>query len=87
MKAMKKSYKPKSMKDLEIEVLRILKSSPGLRCGLIGEKLFPEVEHYRGSAPFARIAGKVVRGLQRKGLVEVKIRNGKFGWFLSREEG
>ena len=55
------------MSELEIVALEILSRYEGtvLGCGTIGDELFPGGH---GSAPYARIAGKVMKRLKRRGL-------------------
>lgn len=71
MKAVSDNYQVRPMHILCGEVLEILRSNDGrpIRCGHIGEQLFHDAIH-RGSAPFARIAGKVMKRLKRSGLVK-----------------
>ncbi len=67
MKAVQDEYRRRSMDELCEDALRILRDANGpVRCGYIGEQLFFDAIH-RGSAPFARIAGKVMQQLQREG--------------------
>ena len=87
MKATPDNYKPRSMPVLCQEALAVLRdANQPLRCGYIGERLFPDAIH-RGSAPFARIAGKVVRRLESQGLVawEQNANSGFGGWVLTRK--
>lgn len=71
MRAVKDDYKPRSMETLCQEALEILRASPvSMRCTYIGEQLFHDASHFRGSAPFARIAGKIMKRLAEAGLAE-----------------
>lgn len=84
MKATPDDYKPRPMAQLCQEVLEILRDTHDpVRCGYIGGMLFPECIQ-RGSAPFARIAGKVTRKLGIAGLAEWKHdRSGFGGWVVT----
>ena len=80
MKATPDGYRPRPMKILCQEALEILRESDDpLRCGYLGDRLFREAVH-RGSAPFARIAGKVMRRLEKVGLAEYGNRGDVWGW-------
>lgn len=70
MKSTPPDYKRRSMAVLCQEALEILREYHGqpLGCGLIGGQLFRESTQ-RGSAPFARLAGKVMKRLECAGLV------------------
>lgn len=87
MKAVCDDYKPRSMEVLCQEALEILRASASLmRCSFIGEQLFRDAT-FRGSCPFARIAGKVVRRLREAGLAEIQIGRGghasAWGWSVT----
>jgi hypothetical protein len=80
MKATDDTYRKRSLDELGVEALAILQRQPGLRCGALGEALFREATH-RGSAPFARLAGRVMKKLERRGLAEERSDgNGWSGW-------
>lgn len=80
MKAVSESYETRSMDELGLAALEILRRSPGLRCGSIGGYLFAGA-HHRGSAPFARLAGRVMRRLEKSGRAVFIIENGWGGWY------
>lgn len=69
----------------ERRVLEVLAKSPPLGCGTLGNYVWGHLR--RGhvcSAPFARIAGKTVRRLQKRDFVRyVEIGNGWYGWTIS----
>ncbi len=69
MKAVDDDYKPRTMAILCQEALEFLRKQGGkpVGCGYVGEQLFFHASH-RGSAPFARIAGKVLKRLKDAGL-------------------
>lgn len=67
MRAVDDDYSKRSMDELAEHALQIITEQPGLRCGGIGDQLFRDVATLRGSAPFARLAGKVMRKLEREG--------------------
>ena len=71
------------LEDAAIDVLKQWGNRP-LGCGVIGEGMFPGAVH-RGSAPFARIAGKVMRRLLAAGRVEWGLKNGTTGYYLLQE--
>lgn len=84
MKAVNDGYKKRSMIELELEVLNVLRNNIDrpVRCGWIGEQIFKDhVDFYRGSAPFARIAGKITKRLEKKGFA--KWSGG--GWMLTEK--
>ncbi len=79
MKAVPDDYQTRPMHVLCEEALEQLRdATEPRRCGYIGEQLFWDATH-RGSAPFARIAGKVMKRLKDAGLAEWS--NG--GWVIS----
>lgn len=84
MKAVPDNYQARPMHVLCQEALEMLREADGqpLRCGYIGSHLFWAATH-RGSAPFARIAGKVVRRLDRAGLAVSSISHGYGGWVVT----
>jgi len=69
MKAVSKSYKRRTIEQLADEAFEILRKQNRLAsCAYVGEQLFrDDVQTMRGSAPFARIAGKVLRKLREQG--------------------
>jgi len=74
-------YKPRTIAELADEAFEILIRRPGLGCGSIGNMLFGGVAHINGSAPYARLAGKAVRLLEREGRAVYRIgRDGYGGW-------
>jgi len=87
MQVVRDDYERRSMDELEVEAIEILgKAGHTLRCGYIGERLFHDhVDFIRGSAPFARIAGKVMKRLEKKDLARYGMLNGRgeFGWHLT----
>ena len=83
MRAVSDEYNKRSMQELADDALEIIKRQPGLRCGGIGDELFPDGTILRGSAPFARIAGKVMRILQTDGRAVYKSQSNDRlgGWY------
>ena len=85
MRAVGADYQPRTMDQLEAAAILVLERYRGqtVRCGLIGEQMFPDAIH-RGSAPFARIAGKVMRRLEAKGKAHHgKLHSrGEYGWYV-----
>ncbi|MBC8867793.1 MAG: hypothetical protein H8E44_00150 [Planctomycetes bacterium] len=86
MKAVGDTYRKRSMDelaDLAIEILRQHNGQP-LGCGYIGERLFPGAIH-RGSAPFARIAGRAMKRLERDGKAKwgKLTEYGSQGWYAT----
>lgn len=86
MRAVKDDYQSRTMPVLCEEALAILcdvESGKWLRCSYIGEQLFRDA-YFRGSCPFARIAGKVLKRLEAIGLArshgEVVGGQYRFGW-------
>lgn len=77
----------RTMAELEVAAMEIIKRQPGMRCGRIGDELFPN--GFRGSqcsAPFARIAGKVMSRLQKQGRAMIKAdADGWWGWHACTE--
>lgn len=76
--------KRRSMEELEIAAIATLaRANQPVRCGWIGNGMFPG--RHRGSAPYARLAGKVIRRLERKGLATFESRGrwGSWGWVLT----
>ena len=73
----------RNMAELERDALIIISRQPGLRCGGIGDQLFKGIKVLRGSAPFARFAGKVMKRLEADGKVryDQKANGGDGGWF------
>lgn len=69
MRSTSKEYKRRTIEQLADEAFELLRKTDRLAsCAWIGEQLFrDEVETMRGSAPFARIAGKVLRKLKAQG--------------------
>lgn len=63
----KDEYKKRSMAELADAALEIIQAQPGMRCGLIGDRLFRGKAYMKGSAPYARLAGKVMKVLQEEG--------------------
>lgn len=88
MQAVRDDYKRRSMCLLcqdALEILREIKHGP-VRCGYIGGRLFWDAAHHRGSAPFTRIAGKVLKRLEHAGLAEWQ-RNQNFGGWVVTAAG
>lgn len=56
------------MEELEELALEAIRQQPGLRCGGIGDRLFKHISYMKGSAPYARLAGKVMKRLEARGL-------------------
>ena len=85
MKAVSNDYQPRTMDELEHDALLVLSRDRLMRCGSIGERIFGDhVVTWRGSAPFARIAGKVMRRLEKRGLAVTRAnRHGDWGWCLT----
>lgn len=83
MKAVAEDYKKRSLDELADEAMEIIRRNPGVRCGYIGERLFADAPHHRGTAPFARIAGRVMKKLEREGRAICIIKNGWHGWHPS----
>ena len=85
MKAVPNDYQTRPMTQLcqdALEILRETEHGP-VRCGYIGNKLFPDAIH-RGSAPFARIAGKVMKRLEHAGYAEwQRDGTGWGGWIVT----
>lgn len=70
MRAVQDDYKQRSMETLCQEALEILRASSSLvGCSYMGEQLFRDAT-FRGSCPFARIAGKILKRLKDAGLAE-----------------
>lgn len=68
MRATKDGYKRRTIEQLADEAFELLRKTDRLAsCAWIGEQLFRDEAHFRGSAPFARIAGKVMRRLKAQG--------------------
>lgn len=69
MKAVSKEYKRRTIEQLADEAFELLLKADRLAsCAWVGEQLFrDDVQTMRGSAPFARIAGKVLRKLKAQG--------------------
>lgn len=65
---MPRGYKPRSIDELAAEALKVILKTPGVRCGYIGDELFGDHGRLSGSAPYARIAGKVMKKLESEGL-------------------
>ena len=88
MRAVADEYEPRSLDQLEQDALAILLRFEGqaLSCGSIGDLLFKEATH-RGSARFARIAGKVMRRLETKRCVQYVIDKSGFGGWVLMESG
>ncbi len=85
MKATPDDYQPRPMGVLCQAALEILRDAngQGLRCGLLGDRLFPDAI-LRGSAPFARIAGKVMHRLDSAGLA-TWCADDYGGWVITRK--
>jgi len=78
----RRDYQKRTMDELTDECLDIIKAQPtGLRCGMIGEQLFRGTATFQGSAPYARLAGKVMLRLQAAGLARYAIGRGNAGWY------
>lgn len=73
----------RNMTELKEDALCVITDRPGLRCGGIGDQLFKHVKQLNGSAPFARVAGKVMKRLEADGLAryDPKANGGFGGWF------
>ena len=89
MRSVSDNYQSRSMVVLCGEALAILcdaSRDDWLRCSYIGRQLFRDA-HCRGSAPFARIAGKVMRRLEAAGFArrEFKVigKYYNFGWSVT----
>ncbi len=93
MKAVADDYTPRTMAQLEEQALELLRTCPHptVGCGWIGRQIFAGA-HQRGSAPFARIAGKVMRRLQKRGLVAYGVAHGRserddtYGWYATHKQ-
>lgn len=76
-------YQKRSLDELGDEAVRILSRYGDVGCntGEIGNQLFPDaVGAVNCSCPYARIAGRVLHRLERKGLVCARRR---FGWVIT----
>ena len=82
MRAVDDSYESRTLEDLAVTCLGILSNDQLMRCGYIGGQLFPGAIH-RGSAPFARQAGRVMRVMERSGWAVSESRDGWQGWRLT----
>ncbi|WP_417744737.1 hypothetical protein [Rosistilla oblonga] len=78
-------YEPRSIDELGLLAMHIIgvtRDNRPVRCGLLGELLFKDAPvTMRGSAPYARIAGRVVRKLEGKGFACYEPKSG--GWKLT----
>ncbi len=83
--AVRRDYAGRSMDELGDLAMQVIERQPGLRCGAIGDHLFGDHSTLLGSAPYARIAGKVMKQLERQGRAYVQVRDGWFGWYPSVE--
>jgi hypothetical protein len=80
MKAVNEEYQTRSLDELGEAALTYIRRCPGARCGAIGDAIFKDHVHtLRGSAPFARLAGKVMRHLERQGKARSKVTRGWHG--------
>lgn len=66
--AVNSGYKKRTMRELAEEALVIIIRQPGLGCGVIGDELFKGNAYIKGSAPYARLVGKVMKLLEADGL-------------------
>lgn len=80
----KRDYMSRTMDQLADEALEIIRKTPGLRCGTIGDHLFGDHARLLGTAPYARITGKVMRKLEREGKAVYRLAaDGWDGWYPS----
>lgn len=87
MCAVSSDYRPRSMGVLCQEALEILRHpdhTSFLSCNQIGEMLFRDAT-YRGSAPYALIAGKVLKRLAAAGLAKISGRSFAGQWYTGWE--
>lgn len=76
------AYRKRTMAELADEAIAIIIKQPGLRCGQIGDELFGDHAVLIGSAPYARLAGRVMKRLERQNLAFYQIRRDGFGgWY------
>lgn len=81
MKAVTQEYQKRSLDELGEAAMAHIRRCPGARCGAIGDAIFAgHIDHTRGSAPFARLAGKVMRRLEKQGKACYAVKNGWGGW-------
>lgn len=67
------------MREIERKVLALLKRP--MTCNEVGENLWGGTgRNYQCTAPYARPAGKIVRRLQKKGLIRIIIDPDKTLW-------
>lgn len=79
-KTARDGYHPRTLASLADEAYVFLRGSSGLMSAArVGEAIFPDATH-RGSAPFARIGGRVLRLLERQGRAVRVIERGWSGW-------
>jgi len=80
-----------TMAELEVKALACLRKHhpTPLRCGTLGDYIFAEhiaeTGRHIGSAPFARITGKIMARLKLKGLAFVTSRGKCWGWVMSQD--
>lgn len=82
MKATRDDYRKRSLAELADEAFLILKASQHnlpMSAARVGEQLFSAAVH-RGTAPFARIAGRVLRLLERQGRAVWIVDGDTTGW-------
>lgn len=84
--AVRDSYKKRSMAELELAALKALAEYNGnpVGCGTLGDRMFHDQDCYiKGSAPYARLAGRVVRRLKESGEAEYVFRSDWGGWVIT----
>lgn len=76
----------RSMEELERAALEILARRPEspISCGCLGDELFVGRLH-KGTAPFARITGKIMKRLENKSLAFKRKQGVIFGWVISQQ--
>ena len=81
----------KTMEELETVALACLRdrNSVPIRCGTLGDQIFrdhiKETGMHNGSAPYARITGKIMARLKENGLAYYTGRGSYFGWVISQK--
>jgi len=82
MRAVTDDYEPRTLRTLAQEALTVLRQHhpEPLRCGYIGSRLFRARK--RGSAPYARIAGRAMRLLKETDLAyyDIAVERRSSGW-------
>lgn len=82
---MSEKRRTRTMEGLELDALAITEAinhHHPASCAVIGEHLYRD-RTMRGSAPYARIAGKVMRRLESKGQAVYLVMRGVAGWRLT----